>query len=485
RVESVNDALTEMTGFPASEMVGKKVVDLVTIPEKSKPLSARNFELTLQGRGEIMRLELVRADGRPLIVETHPQLVTLPGGRQVVQSVLRDLTGRLEAEERERKLQLELLDARRMEGLGRLAGGIAHDFRNLLTPVLSNARMLREHSLTQEGRELVQEIEVASQRASNLVAQLLAFARRQMLEVRVLDLNDAVRDLEPMLRRLIREDISLKVSFAPVLQAVRADRGQLGQVLVNLVANARDAMPKGGALTIETLDAHLDDEYAAQHPGVKPGRYSTLVVTDTGEGMSEQVRQHVFEPFFTTKGAQEGTGLGLATVHGIVKQSGGSIHVYSEPGHGTTFRIYLPAVDELPEPKQEVKRALPRAVRSATVLVVDDEDLVRGVVLRILRGAGYSVLEASDGGEAVEVAKARNEPIDLLITDVVMPVLAGRELATAIEGHHKAVRVLYVSGYTEHGVVHGGELDPEIDFLVKPFTPEALLNKVDEILRRP
>jgi signal transduction histidine kinase len=417
------------------------------------------------------------------VVETHPRPLRRADGREELQVVIRDVTSRVEAERAQRRLEEELRDARRMESLGRLAGGVAHDFRNLLTPVIVNASLLARQPLPGDGADLAREIGEAAERAGELVGHLLSFARRQIREVRVLDLNRVVRDLEPMLRRLIREDVELRLVLAPGLRALRADRSQLEQVLVNLAANARDAMPSGGRLTLETSEHLVSPEQAAHGRGLLSGHYAELAVTDTGEGMSATVREHLFEPFFTTKGSQKGTGLGLATVHGIVSQGGGAIRVESEPGRGTTFRVYLPTVDEAPEEGAPEPAAPTVRARDARVLVVDDEDMVRASVARVLRRAGFEVLEARDGAEGLEVARATRAPLHLLLTDVVMPRMAGPELASALREVHPGARVLFLSGYAEQGVVKGGELEPGVELLVKPFTPEVLLRRVDELLQ--
>jgi signal transduction histidine kinase len=412
----------------------------------------------------------------------------LPDGRAVTQAVIRDVTARVEAERRQRTLELELEDARRLEGLGRLAGGLAHDLRNMLTPILLNTHELRETpDLAASAQAMIEEIEEAGKRAGELLSQILTFARRQPLKVVVVDVNGEIEGLEPMLRRIIRSDIDLAFELDGKLRPVRADKGQLGQVLVNLVANARDAMPTGGHLTVETRNVTISEDYAVEHPGLEPGAYTCIIVSDTGEGMSEQVRQHIFDPFFTTKGATEGVGvgLGLATVHGIVTQSGGTIHVYSEPGHGASFRIYLPSVEE--EPRQVLPdggseaQAL-EAGRLFQVLLVDDEELVRRPLVRALRRAGLNVIEAATGDEAVSIAGQFAGKIDLLITDVVMPRMSGPALAAELAKTRPEMEVLFLSGYTDVGMVRSGALGEGARVLSKPFIAKELLEKVKTIL---
>jgi CheY-like chemotaxis protein len=328
----------------------------------------------------------------------------------------------------------------------------------------------------------VEEIKKAAHRAAALTHQLLAFSRQQVLAPQILDLNLLVADVEKMLRRLIGEDIELRTALARDLGAVQADPGQLQQVIMNLAVNARDAMPQGGKLTIETADAELDETYAQEHVPTQAGRYVMLAVTDTGIGMDAAIKAHVFEPFFTTKEKGKGTGLGLATVYGIVKQSGGYIWVYSEPGHGTTFKIYLPRVEGAPRPTAP-KPAAPESLRgSETVLLVEDEAAVRNLTRRVLEGYGYTMLTTENGYEALRVAQERQGPIHLLLTDVVMPKMGGRELAERLTPARPEMKVLYLSGYTDDAIVHHGVLEPGIAFLQKPFTPQVLGRKVREVL---
>jgi CheY-like chemotaxis protein/two-component sensor histidine kinase len=328
----------------------------------------------------------------------------------------------------------------------------------------------------------IEEVQKAAERAAGLTRQLLAFSRRQVMEMRVLDPNTLLRDLDKMLRRIIGEDIELETKLTDDLGTIKADPGQIEQMIMNLAVNARDAMLKGGKLTIETTNVELDSAYARKHVAVKPGPYVMLSVSDTGVGMTPEIRERVFEPFFTTKEKGKGTGLGLSTVYGIVKQSGGNIWVYSEPGKGTTFKIYLPRVDEpLEEVGQKgVKEGLPRG--SETVLVVEDEEEVRKLAVQILRRQGYTVLEASQGNEASHICEQHKGAIHLMVMDVVMPGMNGRELAKSLEPHHPEMKVLYMSGYTDNTIVHHGLLEKGLNFLQKPFTLEGLLRKVREVL---
>ena len=381
------------------------------------------------------------------------------------------------------RVETATLQSQRLESVGRLAGGVAHDFNNLLTAITGYSELILEELPPGDRlREDVEEIRKAAARAGALTRQLLAFSRKQVLEPKPLDLNDVVADVEKMLRRLIGEDIKLETALQPDLGTVKADPGQIEQVIVNLVVNARDAMPQGGTITLETANVVLDGTYADQHIAVTPGRYVMFAVTDTGIGMDKETQARIFEPFFTTKGPDRGTGLGLSTVYGIVKQSGGSIWVYSEPAHGTTFKIYLPMVDEEVIATTTSGDA-PRTVNGTeTVLLAEDEEVVRRLTGRILAQAGYHVLVATTGAEALAVSEAYDGPIHLLISDVVMPQMSGGELRRRLAAARPSVRILYLSGYTDPGIVQQGLLEGGAAFLQKPFTAEALLRKVRDVL---
>jgi two-component system cell cycle sensor histidine kinase/response regulator CckA len=371
--------------------------------------------------------------------------------------------------------------------VGRLAGGVAHDFNNLLTVINGysdlSARRVAEHSPL---RRNLEEIRKAGERAASLTRQLLAFSRKQVLQPRLLSLNEVVTDMEKMLRRLIGEDIELLTVLEKELRRTEADPGQIEQVILNLAINARDAMPTGGKLIISTSNASLDDTYAARHVGVQPGAYVQLAVSDNGYGMTPDVQKKIFEPFFTTKEQGKGTGLGLATVYGIVTQSGGNIWVYSEPGRGTTFKIYLPASETEGEAARVEAREQSLALSGTeTILLVEDDQTVRHMTREILEGYGYTVLDAASGGEAVRLYEAHAQTIHLLLTDVVMPQISGKELADAVTLVRPDVKVLFMSGYTDEAIVHHGVLDEGVAFIQKPFTPDALARKVRETLDTP
>jgi PAS domain S-box-containing protein len=399
-----------------------------------------------------------------------------PSGRRFLGGMAVDTTER-------GKLEEQLRQSQKMEAVGRLAGGIAHDFNNLLTIIGGYSQLLLERLQPGErAREQVQEIKKAGERAGALTRQLLAFSRRQVLAPQVLDLNAVVANLEKMLPRLIGEDVELVSRAGPELGRVKADPGQIEQIIMNLAVNARDAMPQGGRLSIETANADLDETFARAHVPTKPGRYVMLSVTDTGVGMDAKVKAHLFEPFFTTKEHGKGTGLGLATVYGIVKQSGGYIWTDSEPGEGTTFSVYLPRVNEAVYAVQPVKSQIRVPDGSETILLVEDEQGVRSMVRGVLKSRGYTVLEASRGDEALQICKRHEGTIHLLLTDVVMPEMGGRELAKRVVNLRRDAKVLLMSGYTDDAVIRQGELKPGVGLLQKPFTPDALASKVREVL---
>ncbi len=475
RIAFANPAAVRLLGAAdARGVVGQPVTRFIH-PDDRAALQGRvraTEDLGQPFSGEEQRV--VGLDGQTRTVEASG-VPFAQGGEPGALVVLRDVSER-------KKLEEQLRQAQKMEAVGRLAGGVAHDFNNLLQVILGSAEMILEGA--DPGGAIARrlaEVRRAAERAADLTRQLLAFSRKQVVEPVVLDLNAAVRETEKMLRRLIGEDVELTAALAHGLWPVRADPGQVEQVLLNLAVNARDAMPGGGRLTLETANVELDEEYTRHHAGVAPGPYVLLAVSDTGTGIAPEVLTHVFEPFFTTKEKGKGTGLGLATVYGIVRQARGHVWVYSEPGHGTAFKVYLPRAEgRVQERRAMVGAAAPYGTE--TVLVVEDEAAVGELVGGILSGRGYAVLEARSPAAAVAAAAAHPGPIHLLLTDVVMPGASGRELAERLTAERPGLKVLFMSGYLDNAIVHHGVLDPGVHFLQKPFTPLALARKVRQVL---
>ncbi len=476
RFMAVNDAAIRLYGYSMDEFRDMTIEDI--LPAEQVPAllpEIRGSRPALNRSGEWKHR---RKDGTVLDVEVSSHTLVF-ADRDAALVLALDVTSR-------RQLEAQLRQAQKMEAVGQLAGGVAHDFNNLLTAIMGYGQLIQvrlapdDPAIHDSG-----EILKAAERAASLTRQLLAFSRRQLLEPRVLDLNAVITGLDKMLRRLIGEDIDLVTAPTSELGMVRADPGQIEQVLMNLVVNARDAMPHGGRLTIETANVTLGEDYARAHVDVKPGRHVMLAVSDTGVGMSPETRARIFEPFFTTKETGKGTGLGLSTVHGIVRQSEGHIEVYTEPGHGTTFKICLPRVEGAVEPADARQDALERVAGTETILVVEDEESIRGVIRASLEVYGYRVLEAADGSEGITICERREQRIDLLMADVVMPLMGGPELVRRIGMVRPDLPVLLISGYTDRALTHQGLRESETAFLQKPFTPEALARKVREILDAP
>jgi len=382
------------------------------------------------------------------------------------------------------QLEAQLQQAQKMEAIGRLAGGVAHDFNNLLTTIIGYADlMLMGLAEDDPFRENLEQIKGGGKRSASLTRQLLAFSRKQILQPVVLDLNELIKGFVKMLERLIGEDVELETALVSGLRRVEADPGQMEQVIMNLVINARDAMPGGGKVIIETANADLDEDYAKAHDvSLQPGPYVMLAVSDTGTGMDEETRSLIFEPFFTTKEVGKGTGLGLSTVYGIVKQSGGYIWVYSKPGQGTTFKIYLPEVEGETVQRKKEQTSTDDLTGSETILIVEDNDMLRNLAREILQLQGYRILEAENGIEALRIGEEHGGKIHLMITDVVMPKMGGKEVADRLQPLHPQMKVIYMSGYTDNSIAHHGILAPELNFLEKPFSPEILARKVREVL---
>jgi PAS domain S-box-containing protein len=468
-VLEANRGFAQIFGYAVEEVIGKSLLMFVA-PESREAIQQR-LESGTEGQFEALGM---RKDGRKIQLETHARSYR-HGDRPLRLTAVRDVTER-------RQLEQQFRQAQKMEAVGRLAGGVAHDFNNLLTVITSYTQILLEDLGGDEAKRAdLLEIQKAAHGAATLTNQLLAFSRQQVLEPRVLNLNTIVAGAEKMLQRLIGEDIDLVTALATDLGAVRADPGQVEQVIFNLAVNARDAMPHGGKITLETTNVDVDVEYAQQHAPVTTGQFVLLSMSDTGVGMDADTQSRIFEPFFSTKEKGKGTGLGLATVYGIVKQSGGFIWVYSEPGQGATFKIYLPRVDEPVSPPAP-SRPLATAGGTETILIAEDAPGVRGVVHEVLKRQGYTVLASPDGKSALALAAGHSGPIHLLITDVIMPEMSGRQLADRMREIRPDVKVLFVSGYTDDAIVRHGILEPGIAFLQKPFSPTALARKVREVL---
>jgi len=481
QVHYISPAAAQVFGYGAEEVRADTDVWYRRVSPEDEASVRASLELAVAtGKSQTVEYRFRHRDESVRGIQTT--FVPVSDGSGVVSRVdgiSRDVT-------QQRRLEEQFRQAQKMEAVGQLAGGVAHDFNNLLTVITSYGDLLlSDLEATDPRRKDVEEIRKAALGAAGLTRQLLAFSRQQVLEPRVLELNAIVSSAEKMLQRLIGEDIGLVTVLAPDLGAVKADPGQLEQVIMNLAVNARDAMPEGGKLTLETANMELDATYTAEHTPVRPGAYVVLSVSDTGVGMDEQTKRRIFEPFFTTKEQGKGTGLGLATVYGIVKQSGGFIWVYSEVGHGTTFKVYFPRVDE---PADVAQRAatLPASVRGTeTVLLAEDAAALRAVARRVLERGGYTVLEAPSGKTALDLAVEHDGRIHLLITDVIMPEMSGRQLAERLKEQRPELKVLFVSGYTDDSIIRHGILEPGIAFLQKPFSPEVLARKVREVLDSP
>jgi two-component system, cell cycle sensor histidine kinase and response regulator CckA len=475
---AVNDAAVERYGYSRDEFMGMTLADL------------RPRESATDVREEVQRSGLPptwrhkKKDGSTALVEIEAEDFEF-GGRPARLAWVIDVTERARIQETLQLTEEQLRQSQKMEAVGRLAGGVAHDFNNILSIILSYCgMMLGELRGGDPMREDVLEIKKAGERAAELTKQLLMFSRHQMIEQRVLDVRQILVGIEKMIRRLLGADIELTLLPATSVGKVTADAGQVEQIVMNLVVNARDAMPQGGKLVIETRNVELDEEYAETHPGVTPGSYVMLALTDTGIGMTKEVQGRVFEPFFTTKERGKGTGLGLSTVASIVKQRSGHVWVYSEPGKGTTFRIYLPRTGATSDATSSVPPPIGSSRGTETILLVEDDEQVRGVACSILRRQGYRILEASNGGEALIACEQHASPIHLLLTDVVLPRMSGRQIAERLLALRPDMKVLFMSGYTDEAVHQHGVLESGALCLQKPLTPETLSRTVREVLGR-
>ncbi len=484
KIAEVNNAFARMVGYSSEELLSGALPMTELVPSEwhaAGPSAPEQWPT--KGAALPWEKELGHKDGRRVPVLIAATILDETN----CMCVIADLTERKRAEAALRRTEEQLRQAQKMEAIGNLAGGVAHDFNNLLSIILSYSRLLSQDMTASDPRRAdLEEIENAGKRAQDLTRQLLAFGRQQILQPRVTDLNDVVAGMEKMLRRLIGEDVELAVIAARHLRKVKVDPSQIEQVIMNLSVNSRDAMPRGGKLAIETANVELDARYASDHVGATPGPHVMLAVTDTGTGMDKATQARMFEPFFTTKEKGKGTGLGLSTVFGIVQQSGGNIWVYSEPGRGTALKLYFPATDELVSTAGDSSPPPPGMVRGTeTILLVEDEERVRILARTILRRFGYHVLEAQSGGDALLICEQHTAAIDLMVTDVVMPRMSGRQLAERLHSLRPEMRVLFMSGYTDNSIVHHGVLDSGVPFLQKPITPETLVQKVREVLDAP
>jgi len=478
RLVDLNPAACELLGAPRQALVGRGIEEF-TADERDRDDGDESWDGLLARGRALGRVRLLRYDGARRDVELAASANVVPGRHL---AVLREVTERRGDAHALRHTEEQLRQAQKMEAVGRLAGGVAHDFNNFLSVILSySSLVLRELRDDDPIRADIEEVQRAGERAANLTRQLLAFGRQQMLQPRVLDLNETLAEMQNLVRRLLGEDIELTLLTSRAVGRIHADPNQIEQVVMNLAANARDSMPQGGKLSIETANVELDAEYAAAHVGVTAGSYVMLAVADTGVGMDAATRARIFEPFFTTKERGKGVGLGLSTVFGIVRQSGGQIWVYSEPGQGTTFKLYFPRTDRRPEAPKSIP-PVTELRGSETVLLVEDEPQVRDIASAILRRHGYKVLEASSGGDALLVCEQYRAEIDVLLTDVVMPRMSGRQLAERLARQRPGMKVLFMSGYTDDAVVHHGVLAAGMAFVQKPVTPDLLLRKLREVL---
>jgi two-component system, cell cycle sensor histidine kinase and response regulator CckA len=476
RVAAWNAAAERIFGFSREEAIGQPGTFIVS-PASLQHVDKVWQELIEQKGGTRSTNDNTTKDGRTISCEWYNTPLVDEAGRILgVASLVQDVTERVTLEERLRQSQ-------KMEAIGRLAGGVAHDFNNMLTIIMGYSQILAEQ-LPPTGRlaDATAQIRTTADRAAGITRQLLAFSRKQVLSPRLIDLNIIMMNLDTMLRRLIGEDIEVLAMPGRDLGTVKADPGQIEQVIMNLALNARDAMPRGGKLTLETENVNLDDSYARDHTPLQPGRYVMLAVSDTGTGMSPETQAHIFEPFFTTKDVGKGTGLGLSTVYGIVKQSGGYIWVYSEPDRGTTFKIYLPRVEQPAETLRAEKRPTVDHRGTETILLVEDDVLLRELTSSVLKDCGYKVLPAANSEEGLALCRANLHDLHLLVTDVIMPGMNGRQLSDQVKQISPRTKVLYVSGYTNNAIVHYGVLDTGLSFLPKPFSLSALIAKVREVL---
>lgn len=471
----LNDALCAITGLSPEELMGTNGCMGFT-PELTEAIWKDEEEVFVTGKEHLTEDVLRNPHGQSRTLMTKKSLLTDKNGNRQLVLAIRDIS-------EYKRLEAQFLQSQKMEAIGVLAGGVAHDFNNLLNVINGYSELILDELLSEDPmRRDIEQIRDAGQRAAALTSQLLAFGRKQIMQLEIIDLNLIITQMSAMLRRLIGEDIEFIINPLPDLGMIHADPSKIQQVILNLVVNARDAMPEGGMLALETSNVNFEEAYIENSPVADPGDYVMMAISDNGMGMDASTQARIFEPFFTTKDKGKGSGLGLATVYGIVKQSGGHIWVYSEPGKGTTIKIYFLRVEE--------KRALPMAPQiqksdsmgSETILVVEDEAAVRTLAVRILTDNGYHILEASQGSEALRIAREFQGKIDIVVTDVIMPGMSGKAMVAQLEPERPDIKVLYISGYTDNAIVHHGILDSNVDFLQKPFSIEGLARKVREVL---
>ncbi len=479
-MDTANKAAEDITGVSIGDVVGNTLDE--SFPGLREMGIPRQYAEVVRTGKPVELDEVYYGDDR--VIHSWFRVKAFPLPNNCVGVAFENITKQKKTEKSLRESEEKFLQAQKMEAIGHLAGGIAHDFNNLLTTIIGYSDMLLgEHPTEGSHRDEILEIRKAGERASSLTQQLLAFSRKQVLRPKVVELNSLIVGFGRMLRRLIGEDVTLSTNLDSDLGLIKADPGQLEQVLMNLVINARDSMPGGGRLSMDTSNTHLDDAFCQEHSDAKPGDYVLLTISDTGHGIDAETKEHIFEPFFTTKGVGKGTGLGLSTVYGIVKQSGGYIWFQSELDYGTSFKIYFPQAER--EEKQQHKIApAEKAVRGTeTLLLVEDDEALLTLACKILEQHNYTVLKAIDGSQALEIAdKTDNEQIALLITDVVMPEMSGKELSDRLIAKYPYLKVLYISGYTDNAIAQYGVLDEGVSLLQKPFSPQSLAEKVREVL---
>ena len=472
---SINNKGEKLTGYKREELTGQSIALLLN--DDNLQIATQYLTKRLAGNTDDagMQLEILTKAGKLLPIEVNSRLIYKGGKPVAVQGIARDISERRNLEEQFRQSQ-------KMEAIGRLAGGLAHDFNNLLTAIIGYSQLAQLRLGKHPVQKDIGEIEKAAQRAATLTQQLLAFSRKQMLQPKIINLNEIASGISKMIKRLIGENIKVTTRLADDIGLVQADPNQMEQILLNLAVNARDAMPDGGKLIIETANYEFAETDINHHIEMAPGPYVMLAVSDTGMGMDKKTLEHIFEPFFTTKEMGKGTGLGLSTVYGIIRQSGGTIWAYSEPGRGTTFKIYMPCVADTDAYIEVDAPITEQLTGTETILIVEDEDVVREPAMQILKLQGYQVMEAADAEEAIHICESYKDEIHLVISDVVMPNLSGRQLVERLYRLRPSIKVLYISGYTDDAIIHHGIVGGEMPFLQKPFTHNALARKVREVL---